>query len=277
MKKIYLSIFFLPLILFSCSSEDNDNINDTSNGLVINTHKPKTKSKIIAHRGYWNIDGSAQNSITALKFADGINAYGSEFDVYLTKDDHLVINHDPTVEGHDIQHTTLKVLRKVRLSNKEILPTLEEYFEAAKSLKTQLILELKPHQNNERETKAIEKIIALAKQKGVDKKVEYISFSLHAVKEFIRLAPKDTPVYYLGGNKTPKELKKMGCAGLDYSLSVLKQHPEWIKESQELGLKVNCWTVRTIAQTKWAADLQIDFITTDIPATAINYIKSNYY
>ena len=49
------------------------------------------KSQVIAHRGYWKTAGSAQNSITALQKADSIHCYGSEFDVWLTKDNKLVI------------------------------------------------------------------------------------------------------------------------------------------------------------------------------------------
>ena len=51
--------------------------------------------KIIAHRGYWKTAGSAQNSITSLQKADSIHCYGSEFDVWLAKDNKLVVNHDP--------------------------------------------------------------------------------------------------------------------------------------------------------------------------------------
>ena len=38
-------------------------------------------TQVIAHRGFWKTDGSAQNSIAALVKADSINCYGSEFDV----------------------------------------------------------------------------------------------------------------------------------------------------------------------------------------------------
>ena len=37
-------------------------------------------TQVIAHRGFWKTDGSAQNSIAALVKADSINSYGSEFE-----------------------------------------------------------------------------------------------------------------------------------------------------------------------------------------------------
>lgn len=73
-------------------------------------------------------------------------------------------------------------------------------------------MELKKHNNKKRETKAVEEIIALVKQLGLEKRMEYISFSLHATKEFIRLAPAGTPVFYLNGDLSPQELKALGCA-----------------------------------------------------------------
>ena len=54
------------------------------------------QTKVIAHRGFWKTSGSAQNSITALVKADSIHCYGSEFDVWITTDGQLVVNHDET-------------------------------------------------------------------------------------------------------------------------------------------------------------------------------------
>ena len=55
--------------------------------------------EVIAHRGFWTTDGSAQNSLAALVKADSIHCYGSEFDVWLTTDNQLVVNHDATFKG----------------------------------------------------------------------------------------------------------------------------------------------------------------------------------
>ena len=43
----------------------------------------------------------------------------------------------------------------------------------------------------------VEGIVKMIKDKGLEDRTEYITFSQHATKEFIRLAPKGTPVYYL--------------------------------------------------------------------------------
>ena len=41
---------------------------------------------MIAHRGYWKTEGSAQNSISSLQNTHRIGVYGSEFDVHITRD-----------------------------------------------------------------------------------------------------------------------------------------------------------------------------------------------
>ena len=55
--------------------------------------------KVIAHRGYWETEGSAQNSIRSLFKADSIGCYASEFDIWMTKDSVVVLNHDPSING----------------------------------------------------------------------------------------------------------------------------------------------------------------------------------
>ena len=103
--------------------------------------------EVIAHRGFWTTDGSAQNSLAALVKADSIHCYGSEFDVWLTTDNQLVVNHDATFKGVTMQDATAKVCTAVQLDNGEQLPTLQQYLDKAKSLKTRLILELKAHKS----------------------------------------------------------------------------------------------------------------------------------
>ena len=53
--------------------------------------------------------------------------------------------------------------------------------------------------------------------------------------------------------------------GLDYSLKVIKKHPEWVKQAHDLGLKVNVWTVNKEEDMQAMLDLGVDFITTNNP------------
>ena len=231
------------------------------------------QTKVIAHRGFWKTSGSAQNSITALVKADSIHCYGSEFDVWITTDGQLVVNHDETFKGVTIQDATAAVCTAVRLNNGEQLPTLEQYLSRGQQLTTRLILELKPHRTPEQETKAIEGIVRMIKDFNLEKRVEYISFSKHATKEFIRLAPKGTPVYYLSGDATPQELKSWGCAGPDYHFSVFQKNPEWIEQCHKLGMKVNAWTVNDAKNMQWLIEHKVDFITTNEPVLLQQELK----
>lgn len=233
--------------------------------LILSACGVMAQTQIIAHRGYWKTDGAAQNSIAALLKADSIGCYGSEFDVWLTADDKLVVNHDPVFKLKSMEHSTATNLTSLKLDNGEYLPTLQQYLKAALHTKVQLILELKKLSSPERETLAVEKIVAMVKKFGLENRMEYITFSLHATKEFIRLAPAGTPVFYLDGKLTPKELKEIGCAGPDYHLNEFRRHPEWIKECHDLGMKVNVWTVNKEKDMKWLIEKKVDFITTNEP------------
>lgn len=221
---------------------------------IMGTLCAMAQTEVIAHRGYWKTDGSSQNSIRALVKADSIACYGSEFDVWLTADDVLVVNHDAVFKGVEIETSQSKDARAIVLSNGENLPSLKQYLQAGKDCTTRLVFELKPHKNRLQEAKAVIDGIMMVDRMGLNDRVEYITFSADALEEFIKYAPKGTPVYYLNGEKTPQELHKLGAAGMDYNIRVFKKHPEWIKECHDLGMKVNVWTVNKEEDMKWCIE-----------------------
>ena len=240
---------------------------------IMGTLCAMAQTEVIAHRGYWKTDGSSQNSIRALVKADSIACYGSEFDVWLTADDVLVVNHDAVFKGVEIETSQSKDARAIVLSNGENLPSLKQYLQAGKDCTTRLVFELKPHKNRLQEAKAVIDGIMMVDRMGLNDRVEYITFSADALEEFIKYAPKGTPVYYLNGEKTPQELHKLGAAGMDYNIRVFKKHPEWIKECHDLGMKVNVWTVNKEENMKWCIEQGVDFITTNEPELLQKLLK----
>ena len=231
------------------------------------------QTRVIAHRGYWKTEGSAQNSITALKKAAEANLYGSEFDVHLTADNVIVVNHDDIFGGKLIAKSTYKDLKKKQLDNGEKLPTLDEYLRAGKKLKgLRLILEGKKLKDKERENLMAKLVVECVKKYGLEDQVDYISFSMNLCEQFLRLCP-DANIAYLEGDLTPKEVKAKGLNGIDYRYSVYHKHPEWIKEAHDLGMTVNSWTVNDTDDMVKLRDLKIDFLTTNEPLKALEIVK----
>ena len=70
--------------------------------VLMGTTSLTAQTKVVAHRGYWDTEGSAQNSLTALRKAAEVGCWGSEFDVWMTADGEMVVFHDSTLgEGYD--------------------------------------------------------------------------------------------------------------------------------------------------------------------------------
>ena len=111
---------------------------------------------------------------------------------------------------------------------------------------------------------AAEKIVRELKKYKVLERTDIIAFSINACLAFKKLLP-DTRIYYLNGDLPPKSIKKLGLAGIDYSMGVLRKHPQWVKEAHELGLEVNVWTVDSEEDMKYFIGLGVDYITTDYP------------
>ncbi len=89
--------------------------------------KSFAKNMVVAHRGAWKNFNLPENSIASLKKAIELQCTGSEFDVRMTADDSLIINHDPHYNNLLIEEATYAELKKFTLANGENLPTLREY------------------------------------------------------------------------------------------------------------------------------------------------------
>lgn len=231
-------------------------------------------TKIIAHRGAWKNTKDPQNSIASMKSAVEQKAWGTEFDVHLTKDDVLILNHDNDHFGIDIGTSTYEELAAKKLANGEVLPKAEDFLkEALKQKKTKLVFELKTSKlGKERTIKSAEKTIELINKLHAQKQTEYIAFDYDACLKLKELAPK-SKVHYLMGDKTPSEIKAVGLDGIDYHLSLFKKNPTWIKEAKDLKLKTNVWTVNSEEDMQYFIDNKIDYITTDEPELLNKLLK----
>src|SRR5690606_1674059 len=141
-------------------------------------------SKAIAHRGAWKKDGLPQNSIASLHRAIELGCAATEFDVHLTRDNILVVNHDADFYGIDIATASYEELLLIKHPNGESIPTAEQYLrEGMKQKQTKLIFELKTSSLGlERTLEAAAQSVELVKSLNADEWVEYILFNYEGAK-----------------------------------------------------------------------------------------------
>lgn len=225
------------------------------------------KNKIIAHRGAWKEFNLPQNSIASLKKAIELKCFGTEFDVHLTKDDIVVVNHDADFFGLNIETTNYNDLLIQELPNGEKLPTLNDFFsEGLNRTETKLILEIKTSEigGTDRTKLLIDVIINQIPTNANPENLEFILFDFDSAV-YLKRKLSNFYVHYLEGDKTANEIVKSGLNGMDYNYHLLLADKNIIKNFKNLNLKTNSWTVNNLEIAKEFISQEIDCITTDYP------------
>jgi len=222
---------------------------------------------VVAHRGAWKSDNLPENSIASLSKAIDMNCAGSEFDVRMTADNILVVNHDSDFYGLEIEKVKYETLAGHALKNGEKIPTLESYLLAGVSdnPSTRLVLEIKPSEiSKERGRSIAREVIRQIKILNVEHKVDFISFDIDILKELVSINPKFS-TQYLKGDLSPRELKEIGITGLDYHYKVFYKNPQWIQEAKDIKMTLNVWTVNNAKDMDFFIAKNFDYITTNEP------------
>lgn len=266
MNKRLLILCFITALAASCGPSTSVS---TSSSNVFPRVNQKGRTAIVAHRGFWNCEaaGFSENSIASLKAAQDHGFWGSEFDVHLTADGVVMVNHDNSINGKKISEHKYADFASDPLPNGEKRPTLDEYLDQAKkSRRTMLVLELKAQPSDEKEDMLVEKTIEALKAHKLysPDRVMFISFSEHMCRKVAAIAPRFTN-QYLNGELNPDQLARLGINGFDYHHDVVGLNRRWIDTAHKLGMSTNVWTVNKEDQARDFINLGIDAITTNEP------------
>lgn len=268
----FLPFFLLIVTICGCSKSNLKTAEVKDTFLQIEVKDTFLQNKVVAHRGAWLEYGLPENSMASLKKAIEIGCEASEFDVHLTADKVLVINHDPTFFNLTIEKLTYKDLLTKKLSNGESIPTVKEYIsEAMKQGKTKLMLEPKASVvSKSRSLEMADSIVSLVNRMDAGKWMIYISFDSDILKRIRSLEP-GAEIQYLSGNLKPAELKDINIS-MDYNYGKYRQNLNWIKEAKNFKVITNSWTVNNKTDMQWLLDLNIEMITTDYPAMLLKLL-----
>jgi len=239
-------------------------------------------TKIFAHRG--SKGTHPENTLASFKEAVRVGSDGIELDVHLTKDGHLVVIHDETVDRTtngtgEIRNLTLAEIKAMDAGswfhNKyagEKIPTLEEVLLLLTELgfNGQLNIELKTDVIQYKGL--VEKCLALQSAKDWPFAIVYSSFNPYTLVELKEANPSQE----IGLLFESKEWADKGDAMLEKE----SYHPDlklldWAIEWNRNQLPLRVWTVNEDTDINRCFELQIEAIFTDYPQKALQ-LKENY-
>lgn len=231
------------------------------------------RNKVIAHRGAWKNQDASQNSMKALKKAIELGCEGSEFDVWLSSDNVVVLSHDPSIGGKKVEETTAAELFRIALKDGDNLPSLEEYIqEIKKQNKTRLVLEVKASQKGKDRCEAVaDSSVQIVHRMNAQGWTDYITFNYDAALRIRQLDPTAN-ILYLEADKRLEELKAANMTGIDYHFSHFLKDTELVNKAKALKLLTNVWTVNKEEDLKTFLGQNVDYITTDEPELLLKIV-----
>lgn len=274
-----LTFVFSAVLLTAIAIPENARAADHDGSPLPLRDADKTGTRIIAHRGASR--DAPENTVASTVLGYKQKADISEIDVYLSKDNRIMVIHDTNTERTagvklSVENSNSSELRKLDVgtfkSEKyagEKIPFIEEIF-AVVPQDRKLFIEIKcspkiaPYLK-----KAIE-------NSGKTEQMEIISFSLDVLIECKKFMP-GVRSYYLRSSKKDKDtgqflpydtkiIEQAVAAGLDgVNLNYQGLTKEFVEEAHKAGLKVFVWTVDDIEAAKQLCKYKVDGITTNMP------------
>ena len=237
--------------------------------LAASCSKDIPQDRVIAHRGFWQTEGSAQNTLTSLRLAVENGFYGSECDVQLTADSCFIVFHDTNLHGVDIEDMTFEqVLADTTLANGERISTADEYFSDFAGLegKTKLIIELKQQPSEEMMSLNIARTAEAIRRYGIASRVEIISFSYRACKELAAIFPEIQVSLLDRADNVPfSQIKADGIDGISYKYTCILEDLSLIEKAHDAGLVVDVWAPNEPEDVLTLFDAGLDHVITDKP------------
>ena len=238
-----------------------------------NTVKLSTGAcRLVAHRGLSGLE--TENTCAAFLAAGLRGCWGIETDVHPTADGRFACSHDPNLRrvsggvDFDVREHSLAEAQAVPLlgpggaptrSDRRV-PAFEDYLAICAAYGRVPVVELK----GPFDSRTVRRIVALVRKAGLLDRAVFISFNWSDCERARRLCPDNEVLFLLGagGDMPPMERFETLRIGADFHFS--RVTPEVVAAFHAAGLRVNAWTVDTLAEAARLLDAGVDLITTNV-------------
>ena len=204
-----------------------------------------------------------ENTIAAFEYAIGVGVDAIEMDVQVSRDDEVVVSHDPYLKSG----TYIRTLTAAETG----LPTLDEVFRLAGMGDFLFNVEAKVSEHTPRNF--AELVLDRIGEHGMKARVIFQSFDFAILHRMSRLAPGITLAALWEG--TPRcfvdiaEDAGTQIVAPEYSLVTAEE----VRAAHEAGLRVIPWTANAVEDWQRLIEAGVDGIITDDPAGLIGYLR----
>ncbi len=231
---------------------------------------PMAEVEIIAHRGASFL--APENTVASVKLAWKKDADAVEVDVYLSKDNRIMVSHDANTrrisgEEYSIMDTDSEILRKLDFGSYkdakyrgEKMPFLEDIIQTMPEGK-ELVIEIKCG------SEILPYLQDIIGKQPLNKRFVFIGFDFQTISETKKVFPGNS-CYWLCSNAEllEKTIKLIPAAGLDgVSLSYNIIDSKVAAEIKGLNLDLYTWTVDDPDEAKRLISIGVKGITTNRP------------
>lgn len=215
---------------------------------------------LTGHRGAAKLE--PENTLLSIQTAIDLGVDQIEIDVHLTRDQHLVVIHDATVDRTTdgqgaIADFTLAEVRRLDAGKGERIPTLQEVIDLVRG-KVILQIELKGPDTTE-------PVIQTVEQNGMGNEVLLTSFVHDRLREARQLNP-NLRLGALWADPPPDACEQAVDMGAEaIHIQHLNIAPQLVGEAHAHGLKIRAWNPDTVEEIQRAIDLEVDAIGSNRP------------
>jgi len=257
------------------------------------------QSKILVHGHRGARAMRPENTLPAFEYAIGVGADVLELDMAVTKDNVIVISHDPylhppvcsgPVPEAMIHELTLAQVRewdcgKIRNPGfpKQTpiegtrMPTLDQVFDLAPNGTVQFNIETKSFADHPERTPPPDEfarmVLEVVRKHKMEQRVLLQSFDFRTLHAMAKLAPEIRRVaLWEGDNRSFVAIARDADAPIVSPYYQLVT-PAKVREAHAAGLQVVPWTPDAPREWQYLIDAKVDAIITDDPAALIAYLK----
>jgi glycerophosphoryl diester phosphodiesterase len=203
-----------------------------------------------------------ENSIAAFEYAIGVGVDAIELDVVVSRDDVVVVSHDPYL----LSGTFIREVPAAQTG----LPTLDDVFALAG--RGEFLFNIEAKVSEHTPANFAELVLDRIGEHGVKSRVIFQSFDFAILHRMNRLAPGIArAALWEGEARSFVEIAEEARTSMVAPEYVLVT-PDQVSAAHEAGLSVITWTANTVEHWERLIAAGVDGIITDDPAALIAYL-----